>query len=249
MLRDAFEYLTKLAVDAVSFEEIEGGNRNKNRYFGPDNKVVEVRHDTPARQHTVSDLESFAARIESPDKASVWHHGNKVVAILDDSAESYRDDIVSWPIKGSSKFESLVKQAPTPRAHVDFVRFIVQNLRDEFDASAPGLLGTIRNLKMKSLDTYQGEVQHGRESMGRDIQNEIAGADKLPETIVIRVRRWADLDCFAEVECLLVLDVDARKLSLQPLADELEQAENAAQKWLHELLSGAVEASVFYGTP
>ena len=247
MLKEAIELIATMAKKNDQPTPIVGG-RNKQRVFVR-GLLQEIADDFPARNHTANDLESFAACIHAPDLASVWHHGNQVVAILSDDDHSYRDDRVTWPIKGSSKFAALTKDAPQPRPHADFVRFIVQNLRDEFDAAAPGLLGTIRNLKFRNVDAAEGSVQQGRESMGREIQNEITGATDLPETVIIRVKRWADLDCIAEVECLLVLDVENRKLSLRPLADQLEQAENAAQKWLHDVLASATEAPIFYGTP
>lgn len=74
-------------------------------------------------------------------------------------------------------------------SHAEFVRWLVQNLRDEFDAAAPGLLGTIRNLKFLTADAQTGNIQQGRESMGRTIDKEITGAKDLPETVTINVRR------------------------------------------------------------
>lgn len=46
-----------------------------------------------------------------------------------------------------------------------------------------------------------------------------------------------------------MLDTDERKLSLRPLADQLEQAENGAQVWLADRLTEAVKCPVYYGTP
>jgi hypothetical protein len=247
-LKDAIEFISEQAVEAKKVDRIEGGGRNKTRYFGKDNAIITVEHDPPARNHTVFDLDSLATNL-TKENSSVWHSGNQVVAILDDRDESHRDDRVTWPIKVSAKYTALTSQAATPRAHADFVRWIVQNLRDEFDASAPGLLGTIRSLNFKSVDAADGSIQQGRESMGREIQNEITGASDLPETIIIKVKRWADMDYFAEIECLLVLDVQDRKLSLRPLADQLESAENKAQAWLHDLLTSGTDAAVYYGTP
>ena len=168
---------------------------------------------------------------------------------MDDSDTGHRDDRLTWKLTPSSKFGALTTGAGQPRAHADFVRFLVQNLRDEFDAAAPGLLGTIRNLKFKTADEQTGNIQQGRESMGRQIEAAVTGATDLPETVIIQVRRWASLDYLASVECLLVLDTTDRKLSLRPLADQLEQAENDAQAWLGEQLTAAVKCPVYYGTP
>ena len=77
----------------------------------------------------------------------------------------------------------------------------------------------------------------------------VSGAEPLPETVILRVKRWADLDHVIEVECLLRLDPVGGKLALKPLADELQEAENKAHDWLHERLTDAVECPVYYGSP
>lgn len=253
MLQEALEYLADLGRRTDDADCIPAGNRNKSRFF-VHGEVVEVPHDVPARNHVVGNIESFAKCLTDETNsvmptATVWHHGNEVIGVMFDTNDNHRDDKVTWPLKQSEKFTVLTKGAQQPRDHAEFVRFIVQNLRDEFDAAAPGLLATIRTLKMKSGDTAEGDIQQGRESMGRAIQQEIVGAADLPETIIIKVKRWADLDYLADVECLLVLDVQARKLSLRPLADELTEAENTAQAWLHDELATATEAPIFYGMP
>lgn len=248
-LDDAIKLIQDTAVQAAGVSVLSGtGLRNKS--FTHNNGVLErYDHDAPARQHKVRDIETLATIVEGRENASVWHADNTVVALLDDRDDCHRDDRISWSLTPSSKFTALVQQAQQPRAHADFVRWLVQNLRDEFDAAAPGLLGTIRNLKFRNSDEQSGNVQQGRESMGRQIEAEISGATDLPETVLIKVRRWASLDYVAAVECLLVLDTTERKLSLRPLADQLEQAENGAQEWLDEQLTALVKCPVHYGTP
>jgi hypothetical protein len=251
MIAEALELIQSTAVDAHGVAVVPIELRNAKLLA---HKGILSEHPTgiPARNHHASDLESLAAVVvDYGDKENsiVWHNGNNVVAVLDSAEKSYRDDKVSWTLTESVKWAKLTRDAPTARTHADFVRFIVQNLRDELDASAPGLLGIIRNLKFKSADEQTGNIQQGRESMGRQIEAEITGAGDLPETIIVRVRRWASLEYVGAIECLLVLDTHERKLSLRPLADQLEQAEHGAQSWLHEQLQGAVECPVYYGTP
>lgn len=211
--------------------------------------LVEQAADPPARCHKVRNLETLSTLVDGRASASIWHADNTVVALLDDSDAGHRDDQVTWNLSASEKFKALVEQARQPRVHADFVRWLVQNLRDEFDAAAPGLLGTIRNLKFRSADEQTGNIQQGRESMGRQIEAEITGASELPETVIVKVRRWASLDYVAAVECLLVLDTTERKLSLRPLADQLERAENDAQDWLHAQLTAEVQCPIYYGSP
>lgn len=247
---EAIELIQSTAVRASHAESVV--DKRNGKVFSHGGSLVTIDNDTPPRRHTVHDLDSLSASIgEDAAKATVWHCGNSVVAVLDDSPASYRDDTVTWPLVPSAKFTALTAKASVPRGHVEFVRFLVENLRDELEAAAPGLLGTIRNLKFRSADEQTGKIDHGRESMGRAIESEITGAGELPETVTINVTRWATLgiEYVVSVECLLVLDVTERKLSLRPLADQLEQAENGAQKWLNGILSDALSSTVVYGSP
>lgn len=246
---DALELIQTTAVKAAG-ASILSGTGLRNRSFTHNNGVLETYdHDAPPRQHSARNLDTLATLVEGRENASVWHADNLVVAVLDDRDDGHRDDRVTWKLTPSAKFQAIVQEARQPRAHADFVRWLVQNLRDEFDAAAPGLLGTIRNLKFRSADEQTGSVQQGRESMGRQIEAEITGATDLPETVLIKVPRWASLDYVATVECLLVLDTAERKLSLRPLADQLERAENDAQDWLHDQLTAEVKCPVYYGAP
>jgi hypothetical protein len=251
-IAEAIGVIQGTAVKAHEARVLNGIQLRNAKLVHHDGQLVEHKEAIPARGHNACDLESFAAIVGDygkKDEATVWHKDNTVVAVLDAGDASYRDDSVRWLLTASEKFKALTQDAPRPRAHAEFVRFLVQTLRDELDASAPGLLGTIRNLKFRSADEQTGDIKQGRESMGRSIEAEITGAAELPETVLVKVRRWASLDYVATVECLLVLDVQERKLSLRPLADQLEQAENGAQGWLHGQLSGAVECPVYFGTP
>lgn len=249
MIKEAIELIQNTAVKATSAAVVEGLDLRNRAIVDFMGQLVEQPFDPPARNHTAHDLDTLSTLVDGRESASIWHAGNTVTALLNDADESFRDDRVTWNLTPSQKFTALTREAQHPRIHAEFVRWIVQNLRDEFDAAAPGLLGTIRNLKFRSADEQAGNVQQGRETMSRQIEAEITGAKELPETVLINVRRWASLDYVASVECLLVLDTVERKLSLKPLADQLERAENGAQEWLGSQLTAAVKCPVHYGTP
>ena len=198
------------------FEDLVGKARDARKLPLPDRMlskfvingvVTTIAHEAPAVDYQACDVDALADHCLA-ESSAVWHRDNEVVAVLDADVSGFRDDRVTWELLASEKWIALTVNAKTARSHADFVRFLVRYLRDELEASAPGLLGLVRNLKFRSLDEGTGAVQHGKESMGRSIEREISGAEALPETVTIKLRRWAKLEIFVEVECLLILDTE-----------------------------------------
>jgi hypothetical protein len=250
MLKELFDAINSQARKAAKAELLEvPGLRNQSLMI-LDGASHTVPFDIPARQHAVHNLESLKAVIAEHADCVVWHAADKIVAVLNDKDDSYRDDCVRWDLSPSTKWTALTRNAQQPRDHQPFVAFIVENLRDEFSASFPDILSMVRSIKFTTRDEQSGDVQLGRESMSREVLREMAGLTGIPETITLKVPRWASLDHVADVECMLIADLATRKLSLKPLADQLERAELAAQAFLHELLTAQVgDKPVYYGTP
>lgn len=261
MLKEALEFLKEQSNDASKPTRLDSVSLRNATMYKIGHTTQRIENDPAARRHKVANLDSLATLINGPSagndaagnplrsRASVWHYGNEVIAILDDGDDSFRDDRAEWKLNASKKFESLTSSAATWRDQKSFVEFLVEYLRDEVDAAMPGLLANLRKLRFTNNSEGTGDVQHGRASMGKSVEMAVSGAEPLPETVILRVKRWADLDHVIEVECLLRLDPVGGKLALKPLADELQEAENKAHDWLHGQLTDAVECPVYYGSP
>lgn len=256
MLKEALEHLESQAKRAASPQSVSASLRNATLVV-INGETKRIEHEPQPRRHKVASLDSFATLLNGPGdgdgtariNASVWHFGDMVVAIFDDSDASFRDDRAEWKLNGSRKFSVLTSNAEQPRPHTAFVDFLVENFRDELEESHPGLLGVIRKLRFTNNSEGNSSVQHGRQSMGKSVEAAITGSEPLPETVILNVKRWADLEHVIAVECLLKLDPLEGKLAPKPLADELQEAENKAQAWLHEQISQEVECPVYYGSP
>lgn len=259
MLKEALEYLTNQVKRADKPVVVDGVSIRNKTMLTCAGITSTVPDDIPARDHTTLDLASFIQAVATysaggASSPSVWHNGDSIRAILDDSGTSHRDDSIMCTLTSGAKFDKLRESASKRRSHQDFVKFLVLNFRNELEGYHPGLLGAIRQINIKTLDTLDSTARSGagagRESIGREVVRELVGSAELPETIKIKVRRWAELDYMTEVECLLVADLDDRVFCLEPLADELVMSELKAQDWLHaELLDSELECPVFYGSP
>ena len=244
MITEAINRLVEIVSDGEGFDEVPIYRRGGKVLFSA-GKVIELAESVPARKHTACDLDALVAYAQ--ENSVIWHNCNAVTLVVDDQSESRRDDFVVWLLAPSEKLAAM-EAAVRPRTHGEFINFLVTNLREELDAAVPGLLGVLRNLKFKTLDESEGKIAHGRESMGRAIEREVTGTSELPESLRIKVRRWTVLDYFCELEVMLKLDVNERKLALVPLADELARAELAAQQWLNQELTEAAPCPVLHGS-
>ncbi len=243
MLQEALEFLVGIGVKSTKPETLIEHSDKKIMLI--DGEQVDVAKEKLLRMHNANNVESFVGY--EGENSVIWHSGNRAFMIVDDEDEQRRDS-VAWNLKESSKFVSLATQAMKPREHKPFVKFVVKNLRDEFERDVPGLLGTIRNLKFATSDETEADIQHGRASMGRKIEQSVTGATELPETIALNVRRWAGLEIFVEIESLLAVDMDNRTLAIEPLSDSVAQAELDAHKQLGDLLRDNAKCNIYHGS-
>jgi len=244
-LQKAIQLIQETAVRAAGPHEVVGGKRHVTTLFA-NGEYAAFEHDRPPRRHSACDIPTLLAK--TTDRSTIWHQGDRVIAVLDDSDASHREDFVELKLDPSDKWTALA-DAGRPREHAEFVRWLYENLRDELNEASPGLLGVLRNLRFRTVDDEEKSIKHGRESMGRSIDSEITGAEAIPETIKLQIRRWSSIDYYACVECVVRLDTHARTLCVKPLADELRRAEHAAQDWLGDMLANQADCPVHYGAP
>lgn len=243
MLQELAEYLVNLAVTSEKPKTIY---ENERRILVARGGITEeINKLKPPRVHSACSVTALA-QYASKDSI-VWHNRNTVTLIVDDS-DDFRSDRVNWMLTDSARFVAAALNGNKPRDHKSFVNFIVKNLREEFDRDVPGLLGVIRALKFSTSDEAEGEINHGRESMGRQIRSDVTGASELPETIKLNVNRWSELDIHVAIELMLVVDLDGRTLSLVPLADSVVKAELEAHRQLGDLISQSLPCDVLHGS-
>jgi hypothetical protein len=134
----------------------------------------------------------------------------------------------------------------------------VQCLRFELHAvGADALLASIRTLDFQNIKRSAGVIQHGKESLGRSIEATVPQGDRVPEQFTASVPVFLNgglRDLVAQVRCAVYLNVEAERLQLVPLADEVRSAYDTALAQVASKVRALVEdapysASVVLGTP
>lgn len=210
--------------------------------------VPEVyKTEPPARKHQADSVEALALLAGADSVA--WHRGDKVTLVLDNSAESLRDDIATWELTPTEAWVAATRMM-IGVGQKALVRVLSTSLRKEIEEGAPHFLEAVRLVKFDSSQHSEGEVRHAKESMGKSIKAEATGAGAIPEWVTLKVRRWAELDHVAELDLRVDVDVHEEEFTVKPTTDDLKVSELAAQKFLGDhLRSHLAESHVVAGAP
>ena len=246
MLSEALKLIQDTAVESKLPKQL-ADLRSGYVFSKPDGETFVIGKEPNARTHELGDLESLSAL--AVETSAVWHTGNSVVLVFDDGDESDRKDQATWKLSTSEKWTAATSQAEKARTQKEFITFLTDNLRDEMNAALPNFIAQLRQVKFRQDTAGHGMVQQGRESMGRSIEAEVTGTGDFPETVLLDLRRWGGLDFVGRVEFAFRIDPEKATFALNPLADSVETAENAAQQWLGEQIKGAVTCPVYFGKP
>lgn len=243
-LNEALQTIQRTAVAAEHPKTIDVGSPYKVGYLIGE-RVEVYDKALPPREHVVYDLDSLRAWCD--ERSPVWHNDDRVVVVLDD--EAYRVSTVAMPLPLHPTFGALC-QAPERVDQALLIRWLRLHLKETLEKDYPTLIATMREIRIRQNVAGQGTVEHGRESMGKTIDNSVTGADAIPEEVLLNVPIWLHHEARVQVRCYFDIDVQAVKFTFAPMPGELEHARQAAQAWLHEQLEAlAPESTVYFGSP
>lgn len=251
MLQEAIEQITDMAVEAAG-PKIVAIPGDPTRLLVNANGKCEMHVLPPAhRKHTVRTLDDMVLITERASgvwggKPVLWHDRASVVLVVDDGE---RRDVVTMPLQIAETYATVEKLAARKFTQKEFVQLLRVSLRG--CVVDPTLLPAVRELKFKKNASGTSGIQHGRESMGREIESEIVGADAIPEEVVLQTRVYnnPDVQYMAKVTCALDIDLESESFTLRPMPDQLEEAVQGAQNEVRTRLEEIKDVQSFYGTP
>ncbi|HUX16308.1 MAG TPA: hypothetical protein VMW52_07525 [Phycisphaerae bacterium] len=255
MFAELLDRLKELAEEAAAPKLLQTTPRKETYAIRGELRGIAI--DAPPRCHQASTLQALidaAAFISVPEKTVYWHGPTRVVAVLDDLAD--RRDRVVLPLVFSSQFQTLTALDAAPGAErqafgqVDFIRLL------RIDLGCPGeQVAPFRRLDWSGAARTAGNIQHGRESLGREIEAAVGQADSLPETlrIVVPIYQTAGEDATQPIDCLIDVDPTRQLFRLIPrpgaLAEALAYHQVCIAERLREALPGEEDERVFAGSP
>lgn len=237
--------IQQTAVDAAKAQKLDIRQNAHSTSYLIGGTVQTLVEDKPPRQHTALDIESLAGWCE--ENTVVWHNNDEVTAILDD--DEYRESSVTMPLPLHPKYAAFqnIRGEFTQKGLIDFLRL---NLKDEIETAFPGFIATIRKLQFLMNDSGSSNIQVGRESMGRSIDEQVTGAGDIPEEIKLTLPLWLHLDKPVTIIIAIDINIPEKKFRFQPKPGELAAAIVDGQKWLHGQLEAACnKAAIYFGSP
>jgi hypothetical protein len=115
------------------------------------------------------------------------------------------------------------------------------------------LLTAIRKIRFKNHLSGVSNIQHGNESMGQTIENEVTGADELPDSLTVDTYVYCNLgETDQQWPIKLDLEIDAKnqRFRLTPVGDEIERVSQAALASIRERIEAELpDYPIFYGQP
>lgn len=144
-----------------------------------------------------------------------------------------RRDVATCILKPSAQFLTLTKQAGVCRSQKDFIRDLRVIYRNCLSDNS--LINNLRGIKWGNSDTGGAEIQHGKESMGRQIINQVQGMDIIPEEITLTLPVFENHPFRTTIQCAVDINPEARSFALTPFPQEVH---NAMENTLDDILLG-----------
>ena len=212
----------------------------------------------PPRVHSLDTIDAVIeyvtwAETNLTGDPTVWFDGETIRVILDDADDSQRINRVSCELAYTPTWKKIDWLGEQWLAQKAFVRLLRITLADAATESSQQLLRVARVLAFSNSSAGHGKVEHGRQSLGLDIEEEVKSeAGEIPDEITLNVRIFDDPRTTRRFEIRLAVDINAREgtFNLCPVPGSVEEAledqVNTIGGWLdHEL----PDVAVFRGTP
>ncbi len=138
----------------------------------------------------------------------------------------------------------------------DFIDFLRRKVNGEVEPDS--LISSVRQVKFTKSDNGESKIQTGRESIGRQVEAEMTGADKIPDEVTISVPYYENVrdsggNLFkVAVDFVLDTNIAEGKFLLRPKAGEIDRVREESVENVLLMIQKSVTAKnvrVFAGKP
>jgi len=215
----------------------------------PDGTAEKEYADSPLWNRFFKRPDDVAADLsEGSDYARTTFYDETAIQVIRDEDSRV---LSTCPMDFSPQFAWLKTKSGGAFDQKAFVRLLRIDFRGCLDA-APDLLGLVRNLKFTNAGQAVGNIQHGRESLGKSIESQVSGESSIPEEIRVSVPVWKNWNVRESIMCAIEIESQTQQFRLTPYPNELDNALDRSLMALHAFLAGGEDSKrppVFRGHP
>lgn len=250
VIKEALQFLSERVATHHSAKVLSVPGDGRKVYIDQGGQLTTIDVAPALRKHTVqsvADLIEAAKRWNA--KPTIWVSDNAIVLVTDDED---RRDVVTMPLTKSAGFLRLEALEKNPTLdQLGMLRTLRIDLKGT--AGRADLLTVIRSLKWRQSASGHVDVQQGKESLGKVIENEVTGAGAIPEEVMVSVPVYSNPGESKKsypVACDLEVIASEQVFRFRPVADELRNTLTLAQGEIVGYLGTALpDVAVFFGTP
>lgn len=202
----------------------------------------------------IDDLLLFSRDRDNPHEAvpTIWCSADGVELLLDSND---RRDSAFIRFDLTALARAVAVAGPTicaPRDPKAFLRLLLVTLAGALPPEST-LVALIRDTKWSVGSSGNANVQHGKESMGREVEAEVsAGAGAIPEQVLLSFPLFKGLTQRVTINCALEIDPHDQTLWLTPFPDacdnEIDRVVSEIATYMRKELD-ASECPVYLGSP
>ncbi len=193
--------------------------------------AVAIAKPFPREHRTVSFDDFIEAVSHYKEKGgfapAVWYSPERIVAVLDDKADSRRLDKVTLPLDYTPGFRFFLNDAAGAwMPQKAFIRKLRVDLADCLTDSSSALLKAARVLSFNESQSGYGKVQLGSESLGRDIQEQVSlDQGEVPDQVTFSIRVFTDAGLKRRYLINCAVDVNPREgtFNIAPLPSQVQE--------------------------
>ncbi len=206
-----------------------------------------------SRDHVVMTLDqliNFARTKGDTGKTAVWYDDTEIVVVLDDTT---RRDFATLSLVHTPQFGKLreLYEGVSAMSQRAFRRMLKHDLAGCLTNGR--LLEWIENVRWNSTANTAGQAKSARESMGRDLDEQVlSDAGEFPEDVRLKVRVYEDpgLRDTWPVDCLAEIVFSDQAFNLMPLPMQLQEAVDSELSIIDGILREALPSfAIFRGKP
>lgn len=247
MLAEFIREITGLSEKANSISSMDLDDRTVLYRCGD---TVTEREKLPKRREVnLQSLASFVDFAGDHLMPSEGSHGSAVYVSVEKAFPSRirfyfdqhdRRDHATLELERSAAFEVLIGLS-TPVTPKQLVKILRTSLSEA--VVDPAFINVVRKIDFSRKSDGSHTTEHGRESMGKSVENQVrTGGGDLPEIVGFDLPMFSNdgLSFKAALKFALFIDFDNERISLEPVGTELEEFVQLTQRRVMEAVTTAL---------